>query len=97
MQKSPSSSDERSGPPRGDVRAEGAAARGLVRAVRVYQLVVRPLLPPRCRFAPSCSEYARDAIARHGAVKGVILAARRVARCHPWHPGGYDPVPAKGA
>jgi putative membrane protein insertion efficiency factor len=62
-------------------------------AVRVYQWVFRPLLAPACRFHPSCSEYADEALARHGACRGCWLAARRLSRCGPWHPGGYDPVP----
>lgn len=61
--------------------------------VRAYQVAVSPLLPRACRFHPSCSEYASEALARHGACRGCWLAARRVARCGPWHPGGYDPVP----
>jgi putative membrane protein insertion efficiency factor len=61
--------------------------------VRGYQLLVSPLLPPSCRFTPSCSQYAREAIMRHGAVRGTWLAARRLVRCHPFHPGGFDPVP----
>lgn len=65
----------------------------LAGAVRGYQLFLSPLLPPSCRFTPSCSQYALEALERHGAVKGTWLAARRLARCHPWHPGGYDPVP----
>ena len=65
----------------------------LVLVVRVYQYTLRPLLGAHCRFYPSCSEYACAAIERHGAAKGLLLSARRVARCHPYHPGGYDPVP----
>lgn len=61
--------------------------------LRGYQYVFRPLLGSNCRFYPSCSDYAIDAIGRHGALYGSWLAARRVGRCHPWHPGGYDPVP----
>jgi uncharacterized protein len=61
--------------------------------IRTYQLVVSPLLPPSCRYLPSCSEYALEAIGRHGAIVGVGLAARRIARCHPWGGSGYDPVP----
>jgi uncharacterized protein len=61
--------------------------------VRAYQWLLRPLLGANCRFAPSCSEYAHEAIVRHGPWKGVRLAGRRVLRCHPYHPGGYDPVP----
>ena len=69
------------------------AALPLVGLVRVYQRLVSPLLPPSCRFYPSCSAYAVTALARHGAAKGSWLAARRLARCHPFHPGGIDPVP----
>jgi putative membrane protein insertion efficiency factor len=61
--------------------------------IRGYQTVLSPLLPPSCRFHPSCSQYALEAVTRHGALKGSWLAARRLARCHPFHPGGYDPVP----
>lgn len=59
----------------------------------VYQKVLGPLLPPLCRFYPSCSNYSIEAIELHGPVKGVWLTARRLARCHPFHPGGIDPVP----
>lgn len=59
--------------------------------VRGYQLLVRPLLPPTCRFVPGCSEYAREALMQHGLVRGGWLGLRRIARCHPWNPGGYDP------
>jgi putative membrane protein insertion efficiency factor len=69
------------------------AALPLVGLVRVYQRLVSPLLPPSCRFYPSCSAYAVTALERHGAAKGTWLAARRLARCHPFHPGGLDPVP----
>jgi len=66
----------------------------LLRAfVRGYQLLVRPLLPGACRYEPSCSRYALDALERHGAMAGSWLAVRRVLRCHPWSEGGYDPVP----
>jgi hypothetical protein len=61
--------------------------------IRFYQLALRPLLPPACRFVPSCSEYALEAYRRHGFLRGSGLAARRILRCHPFHPGGYDPVP----
>lgn len=59
----------------------------------LYRYGVSPLLGPRCRFYPSCSAYALEAIERHGGVRGAWLATRRLCRCHPWHPGGLDPVP----
>lgn len=65
----------------------------LVGAIRVYQRTISKLLPPACRFVPSCSEYAAQAIERYGAARGSALAAKRLLRCHPWHPGGIDPVP----
>jgi putative membrane protein insertion efficiency factor len=61
--------------------------------IRGYQLWVSPLLPAACRYYPTCSSYAIEAIERYGPIKGVWLALRRVSRCHPFHPGGYDPVP----
>ncbi len=61
--------------------------------LRAYQFVISPLLGPRCRFHPSCSEYAHEAVGIHGPLRGSWLALRRIARCHPWHPGGFDPVP----
>jgi uncharacterized protein len=70
-----------------------AAVRAAVLAVRGYQRLVSPFLPSSCRFAPTCSEYAAQAITEHGVVRGVGLAARRLARCHPFHPGGFDPPP----
>jgi len=65
----------------------------LILPIRLYQRWISPVLPHRCRFYPSCSEYAREAILRHGPLKGGWLALRRLLRCGPWHPGGYDPVP----
>jgi len=66
----------------------------LLRAlVRAYRYFVSPLLPPRCRFHPSCSAYAEQALREHGALRGGWLTAHRLCRCGPWHPGGYDPVP----
>ncbi|MDG4549323.1 MAG: membrane protein insertion efficiency factor YidD [Candidatus Contendobacter sp.] len=65
----------------------------LIALIRGYQWFISPLLGNHCRFYPSCSQYAREAIERHGPARGVWLAIRRVARCHPWHPGGVDPVP----
>jgi len=67
--------------------------RALVVLVRTYQLLISPLLPPSCRFSPSCSEYARQALSKYGPMKGLWLSLKRVLRCHPWHPGGPDPVP----
>jgi len=61
--------------------------------IRLYQWTVSPLLGPRCRFYPSCSQYALEAIQRFGVLQGGWLAARRLGRCHPWQPGGFDPVP----
>jgi uncharacterized protein len=61
--------------------------------LRGYQYGIRPLLGANCRFYPSCSEYAYEAVERHGALKGAWLALRRIGRCHPYHPGGFDPVP----
>ena len=61
--------------------------------VRGYQLLLRPLLPSACRFDPSCSEYARLALSEHGVIRGGWLTLRRLARCHPFNPGGYDPPP----
>jgi uncharacterized protein len=64
----------------------------LIRTLRLYQLAISPLLPAACRFYPSCSEYMRQAIALHGAVKGTWMGLCRLAKCHPFHAGGYDPV-----
>ena len=70
------------------------ASRLLLALIALYRWTLSPLLGPRCRFYPSCSQYTADAIRGHGAVRGSWLGARRLVRCHPWHPGGYDPVPA---
>ncbi len=61
--------------------------------IRVYQKLISPFLPQACRFYPSCSEYSRESITRHGAIKGAVLTIIRVGKCNPFHPGGYDPVP----
>ena len=66
--------------------------RFLMGALRVYKLVISPVLPSACRFTPTCSEYMREAVARHGAVRGVWMGIKRLGRCHPFHPGGFDPV-----
>lgn len=75
-----------------DVAAE-LPRRTLVAFIRAYQLVISPALPPACRFTPTCSQYALEAIRRHGALRGSWLALRRLARCHPFNPGGFDAVP----
>lgn len=63
--------------------------------LRMYQLGISPFLGPKCRFYPSCSQYAAEAIVEHGAARGSLMAAKRVCKCHPWHAGGFDPVPRK--
>lgn len=72
-----------------------AAARLLMAAITGYRRFISPMIPPRCRFAPSCSAYALQAVAEHGAARGAWLAVRRVGRCHPFNPGGFDPVPPR--
>jgi putative membrane protein insertion efficiency factor len=67
---------------------------GLLWIIRGYQYFLSPLLPRSCRFYPTCSHYAVEALQRHGLFTGVYLSVRRIIRCHPFHPGGYDPVPA---
>jgi len=64
----------------------------LLASIRAYQLIISPWTLPSCRFTPSCSEFARQAIATYGVVRGLVLTARRLLRCHPFHAGGYDPV-----
>lgn len=68
-------------------------ARGMLGAISFYRRYISPQLPPSCRFVPTCSQYAYEAIEKYGAARGLYLAVRRILRCHPFHPGGYDPVP----
>lgn len=65
----------------------------LIGLIRFYQYALSPLMGRSCRYAPTCSEYTVEAIRKYGAIKGGWLGAKRIGRCHPWHPGGYDPVP----
>jgi putative membrane protein insertion efficiency factor len=65
----------------------------LIFIITLYQKLISPLLGPSCRYTPTCSQYAKEALSKHGLLKGVILSVRRVLRCHPFHSGGYDPVP----
>jgi putative membrane protein insertion efficiency factor len=83
--------------PRSKEAAHSAAGRAVVGTLSAYRAVVSPWLGSRCRFHPSCSAYAIEAVQIHGALRGTALAARRIARCHPWHPGGHDPVPERAS
>ncbi|MBF0341220.1 MAG: membrane protein insertion efficiency factor YidD [Magnetococcales bacterium] len=65
----------------------------LLGCIRIYQLLLSPVLPSSCRFYPTCSHYASDAVSKHGSIKGSWLTLRRLGKCHPFHPGGFDPVP----
>lgn len=85
-------------PARPPVGPRGWVARVVLAPIRFYQQWISPALPPRCRFYPTCSEYAVTAVSRHGSVKGLGLAVIRLAKCAPWHPGGIDHVPpARGS
>jgi putative membrane protein insertion efficiency factor len=75
--------------------APRVASRAVMAVIRLYQLVLAPILPPACRFIPTCSAFALEAVERHGALRGAILSIARFGRCHPWHAGGYDPVPTR--
>jgi putative membrane protein insertion efficiency factor len=63
-----------------------------IAGIRFYRTFLSPLKPPTCRFYPSCSKYTLDAVSRHGVMSGLWMGLKRLVRCHPWHPGGYDPV-----
>jgi uncharacterized protein len=76
-------------------RAEFAAARGVIFVIQLYRHMVSPLRLPTCRFTPTCSQYAVDALTEHGLIRGSWLAAVRLAKCGPWHRGGWDPVPER--
>ncbi|WP_083502135.1 membrane protein insertion efficiency factor YidD [Sphaerimonospora mesophila] len=76
-------------------RPAGPIARVLLALIKFYRAFISPVLGPRCRFEPSCSAYGMEAIAVHGAVRGLWLTVRRIGRCHPFHPGGFDPVPPR--
>lgn len=64
-------------------------------AIRLYQKYISPMTAPRCRFTPTCSTYTLEAIEAHGHLKGIFYGVKRICKCHPWHAGGYDPVPEK--
>ena len=66
--------------------------KAVIKVIRIYQLVLSPTLGGNCRFQPTCSQYAIDAVNEHGIFKGVLLSLKRIAKCHPYHPGGFDPV-----
>jgi hypothetical protein len=81
-------------PSKGKINHSGIAMkRFLLMLVRFYQLCISPLIPPRCRYTPTCSQYAIEAIGKYGAIKGSYLTVKRLLRCHPWGGHGYDPVP----
>lgn len=79
---------------RGPARDKRGIAQSIaIFVIRLYQILISPFLAPACRFVPNCSQYGIDAIGRHGVVRGVGLAVRRLGKCHPLHEGGFDPVP----
>jgi putative membrane protein insertion efficiency factor len=65
----------------------------VINLIKLYRLTVSPLFPPSCRFHPTCSEYSIEALEKHGLIRGIWLSLKRVSKCHPFHPGGFDPVP----
>lgn len=96
MGKQHASSPKHSGSCPGAEVAEPAVGAVVLHALlQAYRLGISPLLPRTCRFHPSCSQFALEALTAHGAVEGSRLTALRLARCHPWNPGGYDPVPSR--
>lgn len=78
---------------RADGQEPGIAARSVAFLLVAYKRFVSPLFPPACRFTPTCSEYAREAVLKYGLFRGSALSVRRLSRCHPFHAGGFDPVP----
>lgn len=76
----------------GHTRIDRLAGTLVLGAIRAYRMTVSRVLPASCRFAPTCSEYTMEAVARFGVIRGLWMGARRISRCHPFHPGGYDPV-----
>jgi len=74
-------------------RAALLPRRAVMGLISGYKVLISPLLPPSCRFTPTCSSYALTSVERYGVIRGGWLAAKRIGRCHPWNPGGYDPVP----
>ncbi len=71
----------------------GFGTRVVTGLIRFYQRAISPSLPPSCRYTPTCSQYTLEAVAKYGAARGLFMGGRRLLRCHPFHPGGYDPVP----
>ena len=80
-------------PPRRNPQRDAAMKTALLLLIRFYRAAISPLFPPSCRYVPTCSQYAMEAIGKYGAAKGGWLALKRILRCHPFHKGGYDPVP----
>lgn len=76
-------------------RPTGSLARGMIHVIELYRAMISPYRPPCCRFTPTCSEYAVDAVGEFGLVRGSWLSLMRLAKCGPWHPGGWDPIPER--